>query len=80
MGRLKAAFEDEAIEFELITMDTLGDLVLDRALFKIGEKSLFTKELELALEQKIVDFVVHSLKDLPSVLPDGMTIGRLACV
>lgn len=76
MDRLKAAFQDKAIEFELITMDTLGDLVLDRALFKIGEKSLFTKELEIALEQKSVDFVVHSLKDLPSILPDGMTIGR----
>jgi hydroxymethylbilane synthase len=73
MNRLKDKHND--IDFELITMDTLGDKVLDRALSKIGEKSLFTKELEIALEQKHVDFVVHSLKDLPSLLPEGMTIG-----
>ncbi|XP_013394551.1 porphobilinogen deaminase isoform X3 [Lingula anatina] len=62
------------IEFEVIKMSTTGDKVLDTALSKIGEKSLFTKELEFALEDKRVDFVVHSLKDLPSTLPPGMII------
>ena len=45
-------------------MTTIGDEVLDRALSQIGEKSLFTRELEVALEQYKVDLVVHSLKDL----------------
>ncbi|KAK6173080.1 hypothetical protein SNE40_016609 [Patella caerulea] len=58
-----------------ITMSTTGDNILDSALSKIGEKSLFTRELENALKEKQVDFVVHSLKDLPTTLPDGLTIG-----
>ena len=44
---------------------------------QIGEKSLFTKELEKALLDNTVDFVVHSLKDLPTVLPEGMVIGAI---
>lgn len=64
-------------KFEVITMSTMGDKVLDVALSKIGEKALFTKELEIALEHKEVDFVVHSLKDLPTTLPPGMVIGSI---
>ncbi|ESO89497.1 hypothetical protein LOTGIDRAFT_218866 [Lottia gigantea] len=62
-------------EFHTITMTTTGDNILDSALSKIGEKSLFTRELENALKEKQVHFVVHSLKDLPTTLPDGLTIG-----
>lgn len=58
-------------------MDTIGDKILDKPLPKIGEKSLFTKELENALESREVDFVVHSLKDLPTVLPLGKVIGAV---
>ena len=47
------------------------------ALNKIGEKSLFTKELEIGLEEGKVDLVVHSSKDLPTVLPKNMIIGAL---
>ncbi|EFA03098.1 porphobilinogen deaminase [Tribolium castaneum] len=64
-------------DFEIVTMSTLGDKVLDIPLPKIGEKSLFTKELEAALSTGCVDFVVHSLKDLPTVLPPGMAIGAV---
>uniref|UniRef100_A0A3P8ZR20 hydroxymethylbilane synthase n=1 Tax=Esox lucius TaxID=8010 RepID=A0A3P8ZR20_ESOLU len=60
-----------------IPMSTIGDKILDTALSKIGEKSLFTKELENALERNEVDLVVHSLKDLPTTLPDGFTIGAV---
>jgi len=58
-------------------MSTIGDEVLDRALSQIGEKSLFTRELEVALEMLKVDLVVHSLKDMPTILPDGMVIGAI---
>ncbi|XP_011270276.1 porphobilinogen deaminase [Capsaspora owczarzaki ATCC 30864] len=75
IARLKAIYSD--CTFELTTMSTTGDNVLDRALSKIGEKSLFTKELEVALAQNEVDLVVHSLKDLPTTLPPGMTIGAI---
>jgi len=63
--------------FEIVEMSTVGDNVLDKALSKIGEKSLFTKELEVALEKGDVDFVVHSMKDLPTTLPPGMVIGAV---
>ncbi|XP_045432179.1 porphobilinogen deaminase isoform X2 [Pipistrellus kuhlii] len=65
------------LQFEIIAMSTTGDKILDTALSKIGEKSLFTKELEHALERNEVDLVVHSLKDLPTVLPPGFTIGAV---
>ncbi|KAI9273730.1 porphobilinogen deaminase [Sporodiniella umbellata] len=64
-------------EFTIEAMSTTGDNILDKALSKIGEKALFTKELEVALADRRVDFVVHSLKDLPTVLPAGMEIGAI---
>ncbi|KAI8975168.1 porphobilinogen deaminase [Mycotypha africana] len=64
-------------EFNIETMSTTGDKILNQALSKIGEKALFTKELEIALENGTVDFVVHSLKDLPTVLPPGMVLGAI---
>ncbi|XP_067674675.1 porphobilinogen deaminase-like isoform X2 [Haliotis asinina] len=63
------------LKFEIVSMTTVGDRILDSALSKIGEKSLFTKELEESLKDGTVDFVVHSLKDLQTVLPEGMVIG-----
>lgn len=64
-------------EFKIEAMSTTGDIILNQALSKIGEKALFTKELEVALQNKTVDFVVHSLKDLPTVLPEGMLLGAI---
>jgi hydroxymethylbilane synthase len=55
-----------------VTFDTVGDLRLDRALSALGEKGLFTAELEAALRAGEVDLCVHSLKDLPTVLPDDI--------
>ncbi|WAR04355.1 HEM3-like protein [Mya arenaria] len=62
-------------EFEVVSMTTTGDKILDSALSKIGAKDLFTRELELALEKGDVDFVVHSLKDLPTRIVDSLVIG-----
>ena len=62
---------------ELLGMTTLGDLILDRSLSKIGGKGLFVKELETALLDGRADLAVHSLKDVPMDLPDGFA---LACV
>lgn len=64
-------------KFEIVTMSTLGDEILDKPLPKIGEKSLFTKELETALVNGSVDLVVHSLKDMPTSLPEGLAIGAV---
>ncbi|KAM7399820.1 hypothetical protein PAMP_019064 [Pampus punctatissimus] len=73
--KLKELYPD--IHVEIVGMSTTGDKILDTALSKIGEKSLFTKELENALERNEVDLVVHSLKDLPTTLPPGFTIGAV---
>ncbi|MCD8485251.1 hydroxymethylbilane synthase [Oscillatoria amoena NRMC-F 0135] len=61
--------------FEVHTMSTQGDNILDVALSKIGDKGLFTKELELGMLHNQVDFAVHSLKDLPTNLPEGLVLG-----
>ena len=61
----------------LLGMTTLGDQILDRSLSKVGGKGLFVKELETALEDGRAHIAVHSLKDVPMVLPDGFA---LACV
>lgn len=63
--------------FEVCTMSTHGDKILDVALAKIGDKGLFTKELELAMEQGEIDLAVHSLKDLPTRLPTGLILGTI---
>lgn len=74
---------DRLIEFypnmtvEIKAVKTQGDKILDVALAKIGDKGLFTKELEVALLNQEIDLAVHSMKDLPTVLPDGLTIGAI---
>ncbi len=65
------------ITFEVHTMSTQGDNILDVALAKIGDKGLFTKELELRMINKEIDFAVHSLKDLPTNLPEGLTLAAI---
>lgn len=65
------------INFEVSTMETQGDKILDVALSKIGDKGLFTQELEDDMLSGDIDFAVHSLKDLPTNLPEGL---RLGCV
>ena len=73
IGLLQKCHPDNA--FEIVKMTTTGDKILDKELSKIGDRSLFTKELEVALQNGTVDFVVHSLKDVPTVLPEGLVLG-----
>lgn len=70
---LQKQFPD--LTFEVQTMDTQGDKVLDVSLSKIGDKGLFTQELEDGMLQGDIDFAVHSLKDLPTRLPAGLMLG-----
>ena len=64
----------EGLEVELMHIVTKGDKILDVPLAKIGGKGLFTKELEVAMLEKRVDLAVHSLKDMPTVLPTGLSL------
>ncbi len=72
-AELQKAFPDRT--FEVHTMSTQGDKILDVALAKIGDKGLFTKELEVGMLAGEIDFAVHSLKDLPTRLPEGLVLG-----
>jgi len=74
-AQLQKSFPD--ITFEVHTMSTQGDKILDVALAKIGDKALFTKDLELGMIYKEIDFAVHSLKDLPTNLPPGLTLAAI---
>jgi len=69
---LEKHFPDKTFEIKIIT--TKGDKILDVALSKIGDRDLFTKELENALLQNEADLAVHSLKDIPTDLPEGLII------
>ena len=64
-----------ALEIRIEAMATQGDKILDVALAKIGDKGLFTKELEAQMLVDRADIAVHSLKDLPTQLPEGLILG-----
>ncbi len=72
---LQILFPDLQVELKIIK--TKGDKILDVALSKIGDKGLFTKEIENELIDGTVDLAVHSLKDLPTTLPDGLKLGAV---
>jgi hydroxymethylbilane synthase len=77
--RVKATLENAfpGLRVELEVIKTKGDIILDVALSKIGDKGLFTKEIENALLDRSVDLAVHSLKDLPTALPEGLKLGAV---
>lgn len=76
-GNIKAALEAlwPGLEVELTIIKTIGDKILDVPLAKVGGKGLFVKEIEDALLARSVDLAVHSMKDVPSELPEGLEIG-----
>jgi hydroxymethylbilane synthase len=73
---LRAAWPDLTVE--TIEIRTTGDKIQDVPLAKIGDKGLFVKEIEEALLSGRIDWAVHSVKDLPSQLPKGLSLGMLA--
>ena len=71
-ARLEALHTD--LKVELVTFVTQGDKILDTPLAKIGGKGLFVKELEAALLDGRADLAVHSMKDVPMALPEGLSL------
>jgi len=66
-----------AQEVALVTIKTNGDKILDVPLAKVGGKGLFVKEIEQALLKHRIDIAVHSMKDMPAEIPDGLCIGAI---
>lgn len=66
-----------ALPIEIKKIKTTGDKILDAPLAKIGDKGLFVKEIEIALEKGQIDLAVHSMKDVPTEIPSGLTIGAI---
>jgi hydroxymethylbilane synthase len=74
-ARLKAAHP--GIEVELVKMVTRGDKILDAPLAKVGGKGLFVKELEQGIFEGAADLAVHSMKDVPAELPEGLHLAAI---
>jgi len=72
--RLAAAFHLEQEAFEVVVIKTTGDRVLDRPLKEIGGKGLFTREIEEDLASGAIDIAVHSMKDMPTIQPEGLIL------
>jgi hydroxymethylbilane synthase len=73
-ARLAEALGWDVVRLPLSLFKTTGDAIQDRPLPEAGGKGLFTKELDVALLANAIDLAVHSAKDLPTVLPDGLAI------
>lgn len=67
-----------SITVELVHFNTKGDRILEKPLAEVGGKGLFTAELEAAMRAGDIDIAVHSLKDMPTELPQGLTLGAIS--
>jgi hydroxymethylbilane synthase len=76
-GMVAQALQEKGIACEIVPVKTTGDRILDRPLADAGGKGLFTKELEEALLSGAIDLAVHSMKDVPTALPESLTIGAI---
>lgn len=76
-ARLMAGHGFGESEIEIVAITTTGDRIRDRPLTEVGGKGMFTKEIEEALLAGTVDIAVHSMKDMPARLPDGLSISAL---
>ncbi len=61
-------------KIDIVKITTSGDRILDKPLVQVGGKGIFTKEIEEAMQREEIDFAVHSFKDLPTVLPEGLEV------
>ncbi|MCJ8323918.1 MAG: hydroxymethylbilane synthase [Rhizobiales bacterium] len=75
--RIKSAFKLQEDDFEIIAISTKGDQIQDKPLREFGGKGLFTKEIENQLINGGIDIAVHSMKDVPTILPQGLVMAAI---
>src|SRR6202045_1185669 len=74
---IAACLKEQGVETRLEIIKTMGDKIQDVPLAQVGGKGLFTKEIEEALLAGAIDLAVHSLKDMPTDLPAGLTLAAI---
>ncbi|MBT3742670.1 MAG: hydroxymethylbilane synthase [Polaribacter sp.] len=72
-NKVRVELKELGYESVLVPIKSLGDIVLDKPLYELGVTGVFTKSLDIAMLNKEIDIAVHSLKDVPTVLPEGIT-------
>ncbi len=76
-NQIAQQLRERGLDIEVQTIKTTGDIILDVPLSKVGGKGLFVKEIEEALLNGTIDLAVHSMKDMPAQIPEGLHIGAI---
>lgn len=76
-NRVKSLLEADGYQTEIVAVKSQGDLLLDKPIHQLGITGVFTKTLDIAMLNGTVDIVVHSMKDVPTELPDGIVKGAV---
>jgi hydroxymethylbilane synthase len=71
-NKVRRELETLGFESEIVPIKSTGDIILDKPLYELGITGIFTKNLDIALLEKRIDIAVHSMKDVPTVLPQGI--------
>lgn len=74
---VKDSLEELGVETVLVPIKSIGDLILDKPLYELGVTGVFTKALDVALLNGDIDLAVHSMKDMPTMLPKGLALAAV---
>ena len=76
-NKVRKELSELGYESEIIPIKSTGDIILDKPLYELGITGVFTKNLDIAMLNGDIDIAVHSLKDVPTVLPEGIIQGAV---
>jgi hydroxymethylbilane synthase len=71
-NKVRKELEELGYETKIVPIKSTGDIILDKPLYELGITGIFTKNLDIAMLNGDIDIAVHSLKDVPTSLPEGM--------
>ena len=71
-NKVRKELAELGYESEIVPIKSTGDIILDKPLYELGITGVFTKNLDIAMLNKEIDIAVHSLKDVPTILPEGI--------